>query len=172
MYNNALMFVTYPVSERSSFSREGRCGTGEWQCEVSGSCIKSELVCNGKVECDDASDEDAYFCNRTGFAASNIPEPSICESILNDYGNSECVTEINAVRIYVGKNVGDGDVLARSCKALEVCLDQLGWVDECEALPLPSELTTCMQLDYLADLETARAQDASVFSAQYGHVCG
>jgi secreted trypsin-like serine protease len=40
----------------------GRCGPNEWQCAESAECIPVSSVCDRKLNCQDGSDEDPYFC--------------------------------------------------------------------------------------------------------------
>jgi secreted trypsin-like serine protease len=71
------IFTSYPVIDRrqSPTDRTGRCGTGQWQCEYSGSCIPARNVCDGYPQCDDESDESEHVCLGNDNAANteNIP---------------------------------------------------------------------------------------------------
>lgn len=55
-----------------SFDLKGDCVVGNFKCKTSKECIPDDKVCDGKVDCNDRSDETvercaAYYCPSYGF---------------------------------------------------------------------------------------------------------
>lgn len=63
-YDLSNVFTSYPVTNRpqSRADRKGRCAPDHWQCQYSGACIQFDRVCDGRKDCDDASDESSHVC--------------------------------------------------------------------------------------------------------------
>jgi len=47
------------------------CPTGNFRCATSGVCIPKSLMCNGKADCEDGSDEDSSVASCTGQSLVN-----------------------------------------------------------------------------------------------------
>jgi hypothetical protein len=47
------------------FTAETQCEEDQFKCNSSGSCVSMNLICDGKKDCPDGSDEADEICGRT-----------------------------------------------------------------------------------------------------------
>jgi hypothetical protein len=87
-FNVSNIFTSYPVKERrqSATDRTGRCPSGKWQCQFSGTCIDIRTVCDGHVNCDDGSDEFDDVCLGEKDAANTDDLPPPIELVAGSMG--------------------------------------------------------------------------------------
>lgn len=113
-FDLSTVFTSYPVTERkqSATDRTGRCAAGQWQCEYSGQCIDVRNVCDGRVQCDDESDESEHVCLGDNNAANTENLPPAIEDVAGSMGlvlvdTSEMDTEEEAGDDAYGEDAGE-----------------------------------------------------------------
>jgi hypothetical protein len=154
-------FASWPIPpwQKSPEYLSTRCGEGQWQCFAQGGCIHDWQVCDGKIDCDDGSDEDSGLCSSPVVRRLQSDECTACELQIGP---------IESLVIEYRSSPDDGVIN----RMIAPCESYLNCLLKASCPPKPSDtIQICRDVGMFATATERHKRSADAFTSKYGSEC-